>query len=159
MGEERKEDCLLCLPCDSALYVVFFLFYQLRRKEASLGGESLAFSLQRRDSPPLAHYPLTGDMEWRLSLLAGCFYIIRVHTVNTLWAFASILIFLTKVIIFRRGKRPPRRKQFFRSPRLTRWRQGCVWRRRWRSVWKDQSTKCYSVQVLDTNIYNTVILK
>lgn len=33
MGEERKEAYLLCLPCDSALYVVFFSLYQLPRKE------------------------------------------------------------------------------------------------------------------------------
>lgn len=76
MGEERKEARLLCLPFDLALCVAFFSFYQLPRKETS-GGESLALSLQRRDSVPLAHYSLTGNMKWRPSLLVGYFYIIR----------------------------------------------------------------------------------
>lgn len=76
MGEERKEACLLCLPCDLALCVAFFPFtsYHVKRP---LGGESLALSLQRRDSVPLAHYSLTGNMKWRPSLLVGYFYIIR----------------------------------------------------------------------------------
>ena len=78
MGEERKEACLLCLPRDLALCVALFSFYQLPRKNTSgRRVESLALSLQRRDSVPLAHYSLTGNMKWRPSLLVGYFYIIR----------------------------------------------------------------------------------
>ena len=59
-------------PC--ALPFFPFTSYQVKRP---LGGESLALSLQRRDSVPLAHYSLTGNMKWRPSLLVGYFYIIR----------------------------------------------------------------------------------
>ena len=151
-----------CLRCDSALCVVFFflLFTSYDVRGHLWRREARPFFAEER-FPATCSLLTSGGHELE-SLLAGHFYIIRVHSVKTFWAFASILVFLTfnnQVIIFRRGQRPPRRKQFFRSPRLTRWRQGCVWRRRWRSVWKNQSTNCYSLQVLDTSIYNTAILK
>ena len=69
MGEERKEACLLCLPCDLALCVVFFPFYQLPRKETS--GEERAEPLlcggeiSRRLLT--THWQATSNKDWAYS--------------------------------------------------------------------------------------------